>query len=295
MTRAPKLTRRIVGNASPAADANEGESVQIKVWLLGISPMVWRRVLVPSVYTLRQLHGVIQVAMGWEGIHLYQFCLRAARHGSWELSASSPEVALAALQLRKGARFTYEYDLNIPWRHENIGDSYLPFLRLGLVCYQEHAVDHLRLSHPIAFDVQLLPERRVWVEVRPGEGKRTVIVEGPGFEVPSFGQPAHKANAMHLALLSWNAANLEWRESRVIAERLDPELDRASRAYRWRHDFALPLSAYYPQSFVLVVEEFERLPIDEPTGHYHDGEAEFAEKDGERLSFSCLQSLVYPR
>jgi Plasmid pRiA4b ORF-3-like protein len=53
-----------------------------------------------------------------EGIHLYQFCLRAARYGSSELSASSPEVALAALQLRKGARFAYEYNLNNPWRHE---------------------------------------------------------------------------------------------------------------------------------------------------------------------------------
>jgi len=92
--------------------------VQIKVWLLGISPMVWWRVLVPSTCTLRELHGVFQVAMGWESIHLYQFCLRAARYGSWELSASSPEVTLAALRLRKGARFTYEYDLNIPWRHE---------------------------------------------------------------------------------------------------------------------------------------------------------------------------------
>jgi len=92
--------------------------VQIKVWLLGISPMVWRRVLVPNTCMLRELHGVIQVAMGWEGIHLYQFCLRAARYGSWELSASSPEVTLAALRLRKGARFLYEYDLNIPWRHE---------------------------------------------------------------------------------------------------------------------------------------------------------------------------------
>jgi len=82
--------------------------------------MVWRRLLVPSSYTLRELHGVIQVAMGWEGIHLYDFALRAARYGSWELSASSPDVTLASLRLRlrKGARFCYEYDLNIPWRHE---------------------------------------------------------------------------------------------------------------------------------------------------------------------------------
>ena len=80
--------------------------------------MVWRRVLVPSSFTLRELQGVIQVAMGWEGIHLYEFHIRAARYGSWELSASSPDITLAALRLRNGARFIYEYDLNIPWRHE---------------------------------------------------------------------------------------------------------------------------------------------------------------------------------
>jgi hypothetical protein len=118
VTRAPKRTRPVVETASSAADADAAEIVQVKVWLLGISPMVWRRVLVPSTCTLRELHGVIQVAMGWEGIHLYQFCLRAARYGSSELSASSPEVALAALRLRTGARFAYEYDLNSPWRHE---------------------------------------------------------------------------------------------------------------------------------------------------------------------------------
>jgi hypothetical protein len=92
--------------------------LQLKVWLVGISPMVWRRVLVPAAFTLRELHGVFQVVMGWEGHHLFQFGLRAARYGSWELSASSPDVTLAVLQLRKGARFSYEYDLNIPWEHE---------------------------------------------------------------------------------------------------------------------------------------------------------------------------------
>ena len=100
--------------------------VQVKAWLLGIGPMVWRRLLVPDTCTLRELHGVIQVAMGWEGIHLYQFCLRARRYGSWEVSASSPDVPLAELKLRRGARFTYEYDLNIPWRHEvRIGENRL--------------------------------------------------------------------------------------------------------------------------------------------------------------------------
>jgi len=98
--------------ASSVADASV--IVQVKVWLLGISPMVWRRLLVPGTCTLRELHGMIQVAMGWEGIHLYQFCLRSRRYGSWEVSASSPDVTLTELKLCRGVRFTYGYDLNIP-------------------------------------------------------------------------------------------------------------------------------------------------------------------------------------
>lgn len=116
MKRRPKQPQAGTTPAPSAADA--GAFVQIKVWRLGVSPMVWRRVLVPASATLRELHGIFQVAMGWESIHLYQFCLRAARYGSWEVAARSPDVTLAALRFRKGARFIYEYDLNIPWRHE---------------------------------------------------------------------------------------------------------------------------------------------------------------------------------
>jgi hypothetical protein len=112
MKRRPKPP---VPEENPAANANA--ILQVKVWLVGISPMVWRRVLVPATLTLREFHGVIQVAMGWDGTHLYDFHLRAVRYGSWEVAASSPDVTLAALRFRKGARFIYEYDLNIPWRH----------------------------------------------------------------------------------------------------------------------------------------------------------------------------------
>lgn len=49
----------------PAPSAPDAAGVvQLKVWLLRISPMIWRRLLVPNTCTLRELHGVIQVAMG---------------------------------------------------------------------------------------------------------------------------------------------------------------------------------------------------------------------------------------
>ena len=104
---------------SPASGPEiSGAIMEFKVWLMGLSPMVWRRVHVPATFTLRQLHGVIQVVMGWEGAHLFQFHFRAVRYGSSELSARSPEATLESLRLRRGARFVYEYDLSVPWRHE---------------------------------------------------------------------------------------------------------------------------------------------------------------------------------
>lgn len=92
--------------------------LQFRVWLRGLSPMVWRRVQVPATMTLREFHGVLQVAMGWEGIHLYQFVVHTVRYGSWELTAESPDIGLDALKLRTGSRLLYEYDLNVPWDHE---------------------------------------------------------------------------------------------------------------------------------------------------------------------------------
>ncbi|MGH7106344.1 MAG: plasmid pRiA4b ORF-3 family protein [Acetobacteraceae bacterium] len=97
---------------------NSGAVLKVKVWLTGISPMIWRRVLVPATITLRELHGVFQVVMGWDGVHLFQFRLRGSAYGSAELGAAVPDVMLADLRLREGARFAYEYDLNIPWLHE---------------------------------------------------------------------------------------------------------------------------------------------------------------------------------
>jgi hypothetical protein len=100
MKRRLKPSVAATSPSEPTADATT--VLQVKVWLVGISPMVWRRGLVPAALTLRELHGVIQVAMGWEGIHLYVFRLRAGRYGSWELSTSSPDVTLADLRFRKG-------------------------------------------------------------------------------------------------------------------------------------------------------------------------------------------------
>jgi hypothetical protein len=58
------------------------------------------------------------VAMGWKSFHLYYFHIRAVQYGSFDLCVQSPDVALASFRFRKGARFTYAYDMGDFWRHE---------------------------------------------------------------------------------------------------------------------------------------------------------------------------------
>ena len=80
--------------------------------------MVWRRVLVPESVSLRELHGVVQLAMGWEGIHLFEFAVRGVRYAGPDLSGASTDVALLDLQFRRNARFRYVYDMFCEWEHE---------------------------------------------------------------------------------------------------------------------------------------------------------------------------------
>ncbi|MGO4910246.1 plasmid pRiA4b ORF-3 family protein [Pseudorhodobacter sp. W20_MBD10_FR17] len=90
----------------------------MKIHLLGIRPMIWRCVLVSSAITLRELHGALQVAMGWDGIHLFQFDIRVVDYGSWELHAARPDVPLSGFGFRRNDRFFYTYDMGYYWKHE---------------------------------------------------------------------------------------------------------------------------------------------------------------------------------
>src|SRR5207302_11197865 len=57
------------------------EIYQLKVTLLGTSPPIWRRLLVPAAVTLAQLHDVLQAAMGWEDGHMHEFSIGQRRFG----------------------------------------------------------------------------------------------------------------------------------------------------------------------------------------------------------------------
>jgi hypothetical protein len=64
---------------------------QIKVVLLGISPMIWRRLLIRDDTTIADLHYILQIVMGWSDDHLHQFRIHGKRYGlpGWAASCSA--------------------------------------------------------------------------------------------------------------------------------------------------------------------------------------------------------------
>ncbi|MHA7685194.1 plasmid pRiA4b ORF-3 family protein [Cupriavidus sp. PET2-C1] len=97
--------------------------LQLRIALSGLSPPVWRRVLVPEHLTLGQLHNVIQVVMGWADEHPHTFSIRGRRYGEahegvLQFSAAANELPLTALRLREHEGFVYVSDFNAWWRHE---------------------------------------------------------------------------------------------------------------------------------------------------------------------------------
>src|SRR5258708_1799653 len=111
------------------------EIYQLKVTLLGASPPIWRRLLVPADVTLAYLHNVLQVAMGWEDCHLHEFSIGKRRFGTPDpddrlmgiTSASSERtVTLSSVLGRVGAKATYTYDFGDSWEHGIVLEKRLP-------------------------------------------------------------------------------------------------------------------------------------------------------------------------
>ena len=96
---------------------------QLRLHLRGVSPPVWRRVLVPSASTIAELHNVIQATMGWGDVHLHQFTIRGQIYGVPQLGAANmfagpPDLKLQAFEFRPHDRFEYEYDFYSNWVHD---------------------------------------------------------------------------------------------------------------------------------------------------------------------------------
>ena len=98
----------------------ESTIYQLKVVLLGVSLMIWRRLLVGSTSTITDLQYIIQITMGWSDVHLHRFRIYGkqygiARIGGLSFSDDPETVRLKDFRFRINECFRYEYDFTDGW------------------------------------------------------------------------------------------------------------------------------------------------------------------------------------
>ena len=98
-------------------------TMQLKITLLDVEPLVWRRVVVPTTIALDELHTVVQMAMGWLDYHLHLFEIDGVVYADdademeFEVVGDEADTILAEV-VGPGSRFRYEYDFSDGWQHQ---------------------------------------------------------------------------------------------------------------------------------------------------------------------------------
>src|SRR5438874_377300 len=106
---------------------------QVRVVLRGVSPLIWRRLLVRSDSTIADLHATLQIALGWSDEHLNRFVIHGREYGVSHLGSlgfrdDPHQVRLADLGLRVRERFLYEYDFTDGWQHDVCIEQIVPLV-----------------------------------------------------------------------------------------------------------------------------------------------------------------------
>jgi hypothetical protein len=93
---------------------------QFRVVVRGISPLIWRRLLIRSDMSLATLHATLQIVFAWSDVRLHYFRIHGKEYGCARLGGPHSEddprhVPLVALHLHRGERFTYVYNSIDHW------------------------------------------------------------------------------------------------------------------------------------------------------------------------------------
>jgi Plasmid pRiA4b ORF-3-like protein len=95
---------------------------QFHVWLRGISPLIWCRLLLRSDQSIADLHYALQLAFGWSDSHLHRFRIHGKEFGVHHMGGPifgqrADEIRLVDFHFRVGERFLYEYGFGDCWEH----------------------------------------------------------------------------------------------------------------------------------------------------------------------------------
>lgn len=108
---------------------------QIKVTLQDIRPPIWRRILIDSYEYLDNLHMIIQIAMGWQNVHLHQFFDGEKYYGIPDPEFDDPfykihhegVVKINSILKEEKDKLYYMYDFGDGWEHVIELEKILPF------------------------------------------------------------------------------------------------------------------------------------------------------------------------
>lgn len=105
---------------------------RLKVTLLDVRPLIWRRLQLPGATSLERLHAILQVVFGWQGRHEHQFVFGDERYGVAVPSPTSSDggderkALLCDLLEEPRDELHYEYDFADGWEHRIVLESTLP-------------------------------------------------------------------------------------------------------------------------------------------------------------------------
>ena len=71
---------------------------QLCIVLRGMSPLIWRRLLVHSDSTLAHLHDILQIVFDWSEEHLHTFCVHGERINTGFVASTVHHVVPADAQ-----------------------------------------------------------------------------------------------------------------------------------------------------------------------------------------------------
>jgi hypothetical protein len=100
------------------------EIATIRIELRDTDPVIWRQVEVPTSVTLKVLHDIVQIVMGWFDYHLWEFTIGGQRYRlpMDEELGTVPRIDASKVRLRDvlGPHETiidYLYDFGDCWEH----------------------------------------------------------------------------------------------------------------------------------------------------------------------------------
>jgi hypothetical protein len=112
-------------------DPQEPATYRLRVVLRDVSPLIWRRIDVPSNIDLAHLHGILQILFSWDGERLHRFHIHGkdygiAYAGGVSFGDDPRQIQLSDFHLHRRERFLYRYDFTAGWELEIRLEDILP-------------------------------------------------------------------------------------------------------------------------------------------------------------------------